>query len=165
MKQFVFSSVLILFVYFLVAGCTPAPYFTYGELREEIWIAPFDYWYVKMVWTFNRSETDNVFPQIETYVAEKCRQAPVTGVSCKFVKQRNMDGGITLLIESTGQGLDFLNLAAFDGKANVQRDAKAHVLIDASFPVPNLRYYSLSFHGGPIIQSNATKQELFFALW
>lgn len=165
-KRIVRLKLFILFISFMMAGCTPFPgVYTFGELREEVWLAPFDYWYSKIIWSFDDYEADTVVPEIEPSVLEKCKQALNSGVLCELVKQPTMDGGVTLLIETSGRGLEFLNLAVFDGRANVYRDSKGKVLIILSTPVRGLRYYSLSIHSGPIIESNATKQETFLAIW
>lgn len=138
---------------------------SYGEIREEIWLAPFDIWQVQIIWALDPSEKATVFREIGPSVALKCQSARQGGIYCRLRQQETLDGGVVVVITVAGRGLRDLNLAAFDGKALLTRDEKGHVLLKVSPPVRQLRYYSLTLHTGPIVESNADQQTSFTAIW
>lgn len=163
MKRALWSICLALAL--IVAGCRPIPGQSYGEIREEIWLAPLDVWQVKIIWVLNPSERASVFAEIDSHVGQRCQSANVQGLYCRLRHQDTLEGGVVTTITVVGRGLGELNLAAFDGQALLTRDESGHIILKASPPVRQLRYYGLTLHTGPIIESNAGRQTLFTAIW
>lgn len=157
MKRTVFG-ICSLVVACLLVGCTS------GELREEIWLTTLDVWQVRIVWVFDQSE-QSALTAISPEIDQRCQKAPEWGIRCWWKQQETLEGGTVIVITAMGRGLRNLNLAAFDGKALLTRDENGLIWLKASPPVEKLRYYSLTLHVGPIIESNADQQTSFTAIW
>lgn len=162
MRRAILGICLVLLL--ILTGCESSSK-TYGEIREEIWLTTFDVWQAKITWVLNPSERASVLAEINPAVEQKCQSANQWGIRCWLRQQETLEGGIVTVITAVGRGLEDLNLASFDGKALLTRDENGHVLLKASPPVGGLRYYSLTLHAGPIIESNANQQTMFTAIW
>jgi hypothetical protein len=156
-------GICLLVIACLLVGCEPDK--TYGELREEIWLSPFDIWQLRIHWVFNATERNLVFPDIRSSIEKRCQSANEWGIRCWYKQQETLEGGVIVGINAVGSGLQSLNIAAFDGKALLVRDEKGYVLLEVSPPVERLRYYGLTLHSGPIAESNANQQTKFTAIW
>ncbi len=138
---------------------------TFGEVREEVWLSPFNFWNVKHVWVFNAQETRDVLPYVIHDIDSRCQSFNREKMQkCQWKQHATLSGGSVVIIEVTGRGLDELNIAAFDGRALIIRE-DGYVTINLAVPIDYLRYYSLTLYAGPIVSSNANRSSLISANW